>query len=1621
MSIAVAEEPRILHTIPGRLRVHLPTWSGQGKRQIETHLRQLHGVRSVQANTLTGNVLIQYDPAMTNEQTILAEAQSFDLNTTDEPEPEPPPPPVAREKQGKTVRARIAVRGLDRDPHVAKRVIEHLRRHPGVRSSVNRLTGRVLVEFTEHEVDLEALISQISGLELPEVEEEDRPAYPLDPGPLIQSASRTIGSGLGLGLLAIRRLVGQQDPLPGSGAAIQIASVIGILQGIPPLRYGLRRLLGRTIADLLFNVPGVITLTLASSSLGLAVVAGESLRLLTEVSARRAAWRRFEERVANAPSSQPDAVIRLETSERTPLTAQVLQGTGTAIGLDGMPHPVVEGSTVPPGARLYGGPFVLKLQNEKTFQAFTPEPRPAPVAPTLYNRYMRLQAPLSLVYAAATALFTRSFSRTLAALMLVNPRAALIGIDSADLGAAARVIRAGVTIVGTRTDRPIRLPHSVLLDGARLLTDRLETTSALPLAEDTDTAEILAQAAGISAAAGSPWGGAFKATGSAPANDGAFDGKTATAHIAGVCYTLGPVEDWGRLPEAARLRQRGNYVLVLRSERDEKPRGLIALRPQLAPGVSELVQTCQRYKVELEVLASGDQLAVQALALRASVPLLESNNAVDAIRAKQREGKHVVFVSDNAGAAAAFDACDLAVGITDERSRLSARADLLAPDLAAVAAIIESAARREATVRDSIGLSALSNIIGAIWGFRGAPGVAVASRAVYTSALAALADGWMRLRGGKRPGSTIARLVDPRPERWGRRSVEDALRTLRTSEDGLTSVQASERRRQAPPQVRRNQLLVEIRDQVRSPLLGILAAGAGLSLVLGATGDVIIIGATILMNVAVGVWQEHKANRVAEALQHMETSTAHVLRDKQVVTIAANEVVTGDILLLAPGDRVVADARVLASHGLEVDEAALTGESLPVLKAPDGGMDASRIVLEGSNVTTGTGRAVVVAVGRQTRMGATTVALSAEEERQSPLGVRLSQMLRVFIPISVAGGAIVVAAGALWGQPLTALLATGASIALAGVPEGLPLLTRVGEAGVARRLASKAAAVRRLSAVESLGRVDIACADKTGTMTQGRLALSLVASSASEAKLPGRLPPDAQHVLLTAALASPHPDAPDAHAHPTDIAVVRGALEAGLADQVRVPHEAELSFDPVRSFHATIAGKRLCIKGAPEAILPRCAWVPAHGERRPLDESARHELLTRSRQLAGRGLRVLMVAEGSPDTSLDDPQGLTALGFVGISDPLRPTVQAAVRRCHEAGVRVIMITGDHPATARAIAREAGLLNNGGDVISATEIAELHNGELDARLEHAVVIARATPLDKLRIIESLQRHGHTVAMTGDGVNDAPALRLADVGVAMGQSGTEVARQTADVVLADDDFSTLVEAFVEGRSFWRNIRRALGLLLGGNLGELGLVVGASLLGVTTPLIARQILAVNAITDILPALAVALQQPEHRNLAGLDREGEASLNKPLRNEVLRRGVSTALPSLVSYLMMLGSSGLPQARSVAFASIVATQLAQTLDSGWSEGTLTRPVLSAVAGSVGVLLATFTVPPLRSFLQLALPSPLGWVFIGTGALVSVGMNRVLASATSGRPALPLLLTPPKAGLLPAPTAEESI
>jgi len=1558
---------------------------------------------------LTGNILVRFDPAATDQASILDAIRELEPENLPE---EAPPLPVYRDRRGPRGRARIAVPGMDRNPELARRVVDRLMQLPGVvRASANILTGRVLVEYEEHRTTLEDLLSEVTGLELPEVPDEPPLTYPLDPGPLIESVIRAGAAALGLGVLVGQQLIGRRE-LPGARSAARVNVVLGIIQGFPAVRNGSRRLLGPTLAGPLISLPSIVTLTLSGNPFGLAIAAAEAIRLLTATQARRSAWQRYEDRIEDAPEALPGATIRLETGERTPLDASVVEGTGTAIGLDGLPLPVAPGVEIPAGSRLYGGLFTLHLHG---YSPFVPQPRPTPAAPSLYDGYLRTVSLASLGYAALTAVLTRSVGRTIEALLLVNARPAMVAAEAAELGAQTRMTRAGVIVVNTRPEGSFRLPDVLLLHTPRVLTDGFELTGVVPIDEEQDVTELTDLAAAVAAAAGWPWGGG-RALGTAPtgtstgvlAEEGHFDGRVATARIEGVSYTLGPAGPGDTFPASLRLQHRGELHLVLRGSHRQQPLAALVLWPHLAPGVTELVASCRRYGVELAVLSAGNPMGAQKVAERAEAPLLDEGSALDVIVGRQREGAVVAFLSDSADAAPAFAACDLSIGLSSGRSsRFPARVDLLAPDLGAVASIVEAAARREAGVRDGVALSAIGNVLGAVGGLRRQTDLRRALLPVYAATLTALTDDWLRLRGGERPRSILTSIVSPRPWRWGRQSVDEVLRAFETTEDGLTSTQALERRRAERIVSTRSTLWADLLAELTSPLTGLYVSGAALSFLAAAPADVAIIVATLTVNVGVAVWQERRTGQAAESVERLSGPTARVMRDGRPTVIPASEVVPGDVLLLAPGDRVAADARVLAAHRLEVDEAALTGESLPVPKMAEGGIEANGVVLEGSDVVAGVGQAVVVAVGRQTLLGATAAALATGESGESPLGARLTKMLGQMMPVAVGGSILAVAPGLLRRQPISAQLAIGVSLFLAAVPEGVPLLARFAEAVVARRLASRGAMVHRVAAVEALGRVDVVAVDKTGTLTEGRLSLRLVVGMDAEASLPGLLPPDLRQILLVAGLASPPPTSPAAGTDAVDRVLLQAAQQAGLGRDLEAPRQAESAYESSRAFSATVARGQLFVKGAPEVVIQRCNRVRRHGKIIRLTEAGPGtlwvSLLDQARSLAGRGLRVLMVAEGSPDTPVDDPQGLVALGFLGIADPLRPDVPDAVRRAHEAGIRVIMLTGDHPATARAIAREAGILYGDREVMTGVEMAQLEDGALEDRLERTTVIARVTPLDKLRIIERLQHHGHIVAMTGDGINDAPSLRLADVGVAMG-SGTEVARQAADLVLADDDFATLVEALVEGRTYWRNVRRSLDLLIGGNLGEVGYIVGAGLPGLPV-LTTRQILMVNMISDFLPAIALVLQGPAHRNLADLAREGTAALGKPLQDAILRRGAATATPSLAAYLLAYSAGGVMQGRTVGFASIVATQLAQTLDAARSREGPNRMLIGSLAGSAGLLAATLFFPPARTLLDLTLPSPLSLVFLAGSTLASVGMARAL-SASQVSSSLPALRRP---------------
>jgi len=1611
-------EPRILHALPGRLRVHLPQWDREGNA-LEAAVARTPGVRRAHASATTGNLLIEYDAAAVDEAGILALARSLqrggaatrpggrpdDVSPAVRASPADLPHAVTHQ-EGETTRARIAVRGVDRNPALAHTVVTALRsRFPGTRVTASALTGRVLVEFRAADISLQDLIATVADLEMPEFPGEDRPGHPLDPAPLFQTSARLIGASLGLAVVATRQARGGPA---GFLPAARVAGILSIVQSLPPVRNALSKALGPDRAALAMTVPTIVAMTFSGSALGLLLAAAESLRLLTEIRARRDAWSRYEAQLEDGATGAVGSHVRMEGGDVARENGVVVEGSGFAEGEDGEPHPVAPGSRVTAGAVLTGGPFVVELLGGSPF---SPSQRPCPVTPSLHDQYLRYAPPVALAYAAVTALVTGSAGRTLVAMLLVNQRAAVVGAECADTAAATRVLRAGVTVVGTRRERAIRLPHTLLLDCPRTLADGYEVVETVSLVGSRDAAGLLATASAVAVAAGQPWGKPWVLGKIAIATEGTFDGTVARATVGGVNYSVREVKsDDEALPDDLISRTEGDYLLVLCGGRGERRLGVLILRPRLAAGTQELVATCRRHGVHLALVGDDDPAVSAAIARRTGIALIPRRDPAAVVREYQARGQRVAFVSDGAHAAAGFDACDLGIGLTDFRHRFSARADLLAADFASVAAILDAGARRDAAVRDAVLISVASNVIGAFWGMRAAPDAIAAPRLVQGAALLTLADGWLRTRGGERPEASLVRIADPKPERWGARDGAAVLRLLHSTREGLTSAAVLERRRALPAALSARSLSSAVLEELQTPVVSMLVVAAGFSLVTGAPGDALILGATIALNVAFGVWQTRHASDVVTTLDRMGAGTARVLRDGRPTMVSTTDLVSGDILLLAAGDRVGADARVLTAENLEVDEASLTGESLPVWKYDANGTDAEHVVLDGTGIASGTGTAVVFAVGRATRLGGTAAAIALAEQKDNPLNNRLGELLRQVLPAAIAGGVLVTISGLLRGKPLVPQLAIGTSIMISAVPEGLPLLANLGQAAVARRLAKRGAVVRRLGAVEALGRVDIACLDKTGTLTEGRLAVRMIADENATTYPVGPLPPGPRRVLLTAALASPHPDGWSATTDATDVAVSQAADAAGLSTRARAPRVRELHFEAGHAFHAAVVSGLLRIKGAPESIIHRCRFVRRSGRVRPLDDAAREGWLTAAESLAGQGLRILMVAESTSafeatTGDLEDPQDLVALGFIGIADPLRPSVPAAVRRCREAGVRVVMLTGDHPATARSIATEAGILA-GGEVLTGADLADLREDELSVRLEHATVIARVTPLDKLRIVQCFQQRGHVVAMTGDGVNDAPALRLANVGIAMGEGGTEVARQAADLVLLRNDVEVLVDAFVEGRNFWGNLRRSIGLLLGGNLGEIGAVVGASALGSASPLTVRQVLVVNMITDALPAIAIAMQPPQHHDLAGLAREGRAAFDAPLRRDVVRRAVATAVPTLASYLIALGSGDLRAAQTVAFATVVGTQLVQTVQAGGEGRRLTPAVSGAVGASALVLLATITLRPLRNVLGLVVPSPFQWALIGGGAVLSPILNRVLATSGAESPPAAVVVPP---------------
>jgi cation-transporting ATPase I len=646
------------------------------------------------------------------------------------------------------------------------------------------------------------------------------------------------------------------------------------------------------------------------------------------------------------------------------------------------------------------------------------------------------------------------------------------------------------------------------------------------------------------------------------------------------------------------------------------------------------------------------------------------------------------------------------------------------------------------------------------------------------------------------------------------------------------------------------------------------------------------------------------------------------------------------------------------------------------------------MLYEGTWIAAGETTAVVVATGSDTE--ARRALRLAGEPPTSGVEHRLRSWTARMVPLSLGGGALVVLGGVARGRPLRDTVGAAVSLTVAAVPEGLPLLATVAQLASARRLARRNVLVRNPRAIEALGRVDVVCADKTGTLTEGRIALRIVSDGVDEGT-PDGLPESLRAVLKAAVRATPSAGPGTGHAHPTDRAVAEGGARNGL-EVIWEPVDV-LPFEPRRGYHAAVGetsrGARVEVKGAPEVVLPRCDRWSRGGKVVRLTRQHRAVLDATVDGLARRGLRVLAVAEGHvAGGRLDDDavQDLKLLGFVGLADPARETAADAVALLRRAGISVLMITGDHPSTAAGIGTELGLLD-GAPVVTGSEIDAATDDVLAELVERSTVFARVTPAHKVRLVNALQRRGHVVAMTGDGANDAPAIRLADVGIALGSRSTPAAQSAADIVVLDERIETIVDAVVEGRGLWASVRDAVAVLVGGNVGEIVFTVAGSLLAGTPPLNARQLLLVNLLTDAAPALAIAVRPPHGATPESLLREGpDVSLGAALDRAIAWRAGTTATATGLAWA--LGSlSGPPaRARTIALVTLTGTQLGQTIATGGPDPL----VLAAGLGSTALLSAIVQTPGLSQLFGCTPLDPLGWGIAGSCALAGTAAAAVL-------------------------------
>ncbi len=764
----------------------------------------------------------------------------------------------------------------------------------------------------------------------------------------------------------------------------------------------------------------------------------------------------------------------------------------------------------------------------------------------------------------------------------------------------------------------------------------------------------------------------------------------------------------------------------------------------------------------------------------------------------------------------------------------------------------------------------------------------------------------------------------------------------------------------------------------------ILLVCTAVSLFMGEYVEAIAIAVIVLMNGILGFIQEYRTERTLEALKGMAAPMAKVRREGGLLEIPASEIVPGDIVLVEAGDRIPADGRLLSAAGFECNESMLTGESIPVKKQTHSRDEKQKNLYMGCIATKGHASFTVTKTGMQTEMGGIASMLQNIEENETPLQKKLAQLSKYIAAGCLLICGIVSLAGILRGENFLDMLITGISLAVAAVPEGLPAIVTISLALSVSRMVKRNALVRRLHAVETLGCATVICSDKTGTITQNRMTATEVCTVSgpySASSLPKEEPAIRLllHCVTLCSNAVLYPDSRPPFGGHTEVALLQmsakyGCTREGLAREFL--RKSETPFDSTRKRMSVVVEdpahkQTLFVKGAFDLLLDRCTQVQDGSQVRPLTPSDKRKILTQSERMADQALRVIAAAYRpvSAVSPGDSEEGLIFLGLVGMIDPPRKEVRKAVSRCQRAGIRTVMITGDHKKTAAAIAKQVGIWHEGDRVVTGEELDRMSVDQLAKLVPQITVFARVSPNHKLQIVKALKKNGQIVAMTGDGVNDAPAIKEADIGVSMGEGGTDVTKEASEIILLDDNFATLVGAIEEGRGIYENIRKFIRYLLACNIGEVLTMFLGMLMGMPVILFPIQILLVNLVTDGLPAIALGLEPSDPKAMSRPPRRtSEGVFSRGLAGKIILRGILIGFSTLASFITLFHLTGsVDHARTAALFALVFAQLIHVFECKSEEKNLlhipygnNKKLLAAVGVSMLALFSVLYIEPLR-------------------------------------------------------------